>query len=150
MKVGDVCTREVLVAWREESVVEAARRMRQGHVGDLVVVSGGPQACVPIAMLTDRDIVIEVVAQAPEALQTLLIGDVALRPAVTIREDADVAEAIALMRREGVRRLPVVDTHGRLIGLVSRDDLLELVADELRLLVRIVGRGEAFEREERP
>lgn len=54
------------------------------------------------------------------------------------------------MRREGVRRLPVVDTHGRLIGLVSRDDLLELVADELRLLVRIVGRGEAFEREERP
>lgn len=149
MRVGELCTRTVIVAWREEAVLEVARRMRTGHVGDVVVVVGEPGRCLPIGLVTDRDLVVAALAQVPEHLGTLTLSDIAVRPLATIKEDEEVDVAIEIMRREGVHRLPVVDAGGQLVGILSRDDLLELLAEQMTKLAAIPERGTRAERSQR-
>lgn len=149
MKVGELCTRTVIVAWREESVLEVARRMRSGHVGDVVLVVGEPGHCIPVGLVTDRDLVVAALAQVPEHLGALALGDIAVRPLATIKEEEDVDVAISVMRREGVHRLPVIAEDGQLVGILSRDDILELLAEQMNQLATIPERGARAERAER-
>jgi len=146
--IGEICNREVVFARQNESVRSAALLMREHHVGSLVVVdeSGGKR--IPAGILTDRDIAVGVVALGldPEAT---LVGAVMSPEVVVEREDAGVAETVALMRQKGLRRLPVVDRAGSLVGLVSADDLLELLAEELTALASMVAREQRRETEQR-
>jgi CBS domain-containing protein len=146
MKVGELCTRSVFVAWREETVVDVAHRMRSAHVGDVVLVTGKPDDCVPIGVVTDRDLVVAALAQAPGLVAAITLGDLLIRPLVTVREDAELESAIAAMRHEGVHRLPVVDDAGQLVGILSRDDVLEFLAEQLRDLAAIPEKGARTER----
>lgn len=148
MSIGEICNREVVFARPDESVRSAALLMREHHVGSLVVVdeSGGKR--IPAGILTDRDIAVGVVALALDPEATLV--DAVMSPEVVVeREDAGVAETVALMRRKGLRRLPVVDRTGSLVGLVSADDLLELLAEELTGLASMVAREQRRETEQR-
>ena len=148
MAIGEICNREVVFARQNESVRSAALLMREHHVGSLVVVdeSGGKR--IPAGILTDRDIAVGVVALGldPEATP---VGAVMSPEVVVEREDAGVAETVALMRQKGLRRLPVVDRAGSLVGLVSADDLLELLAEELTALASMVAREQRRETEQR-
>ena len=148
MAIGEICNREVVFARQNESVRSAALLMREQHVGSLVVVdeSGGKR--IPAGILTDRDIAVGVVALGldPEATP---VGAVMSPEVVVEREDAGVAETVALMRQKGLRRLPVVDRAGSLVGLVSADDLLELLAEELTALASMVAREQRRETEQR-
>jgi CBS domain-containing protein len=139
MAIGEICNREVVIVAREAPVPEAARLMRQYHVGDLVVVDelAGPRR--PVGIVTDRDIVVEVVAMqvAPE---TLRVGDIMSAELATVRETEGVFETIRYMRDKGIRRLPVVDRDGWLQGIVTLDDLLLLLAEEMGELARLIGR----------
>lgn len=139
MNVGEICTRHPVVAWPEQSVVDAAKRMRAAHVGNVVVVRGSGAKLTPIGILTDRDITVSVVAQAPEVLEDITIGELALRDLVTVTQETDVLDAVRRMRDTAVRRLPVVDDGGLLAGIVTFDDILSLLGDELALLSSIVG-----------
>lgn len=141
MAIGSVCTTEVAVATRDTTVFEAARMMRQLHVGDLVVVEGGRS---PIGIVTDRDIVLSVVATGLDA-NVFTLGDLMTRDLVTVREDTGVFETIQLMRLHGVRRLPVTDREGGLVGIISVDDLVELLADEMAELGKLIAREQAHE-----
>ncbi|MBI2312272.1 MAG: CBS domain-containing protein [Betaproteobacteria bacterium] len=148
MAIGHVCTREVVVAYPETPVAEAARLMREHHVGDLVVVAGTQSQRVPLGVVTDRDLVVEVLArEVPVAGLTL--GEIMLQDLVTAREDEGVFDAIELMRARGVRRMPIVDAQGVLVGIVSLDDLLEILAEELNALVGLISREQAAERQAR-
>ena len=131
MRVGEVCNREVVVVARTESVLTAAKRMREHHVGDLVVVDGEGEEKVPVGILTDRDLVVSVLAQDPQDLPRILVADMLARPIVTVREDDPMTEVIRLMRVHGVRRRPVVDGDARLVGLVAFDDVVEDLAELL-------------------
>lgn len=133
MHVEDICTREVVSIGPAVSLIEAAETMRRGHVGTLVVCDGADGARVPIGMLTDRDIVVSAIATGL-AIETLHVGDVMTRPAVTCHSSDLLFDAIAAMRRQGVRRLPVVDEHGALAGIVSAQDIWGAVADQLGTL----------------
>jgi CBS domain-containing protein len=143
MAIGSVCVREVAVAARNTTIKEAARLMRQFHVGDLVVVDGTGRP-YPIGMVTDRDIVLAVVAPGLDA-EVFTVGDLLTRDLVTCREDQGVFEVIQLMRVHGVRRMPVVDDDGILVGIVSVDDLIELLAEELGELGKLIAREQAHE-----
>lgn len=148
MAIGEICNREVVFARPDESVRSAALLMREHHVGSLVVVdeSGGKR--IPAGILTDRDIAVGVVALGLDPEATLV--DAVMSPEVVVeREDAGVAETVALMRQKGLRRLPVVDRAGSLVGLVSADDLLELLAEELTGLASMVAREQRRETEQR-
>ena len=137
MAVGEICNREVVIAEKSLSVVDAARLMRTHHVGDLVVVETRAGHKHPVGVVTDRDIVVEVVAAAvsPESLK---VGDIMGLEVATVRESEGVFEALRYMRDKGVRRMPVVDGSGGLVGILTLDDLLSLLAEEMTGLAQLV------------
>ena len=142
--MGEICNREVVVAERTTTIVEAARLMRRYHVGDLVVVDEVQGRRVPVGMVTDRDLVVEVIARE-QPFASCTVSAVMSATVVCVPETAGVIEAIQLMRSHGVRRVPVVDAGGALVGILAADDLLDLLAEELSALARIAPRGQERE-----
>ena len=116
-KVRDAMTAEPRSAEPSQSLVEAAQAMKQEDVGSLPVVEGGRL----LAVLTDRDIVVRAVAEGVD-LQATRVGDVASREPVTVGPEEDLDEALRLMARHQVRRLPVVDEQG-LVGMLAQADV---------------------------
>jgi CBS domain-containing protein len=116
-KVRDAMTAEPRSAEPSQSLVEAAQVMKQEDVGSLPVVEGGRL----LAVLTDRDIVVRAVAEGVD-LQATRVGDVASREPVTVGPEEDLDEALRLMARHQVRRLPVVDEQ-RLVGMLAQADV---------------------------
>lgn len=149
MTVGQICSRDVVVAHRDDTIAEAARRIRTRHVGTLVVVDTEPGGHVPLGMVTDRDIVVSVLADDGEHIDMLRVSDVMSRELVIAREQEDLAEALKRMRLHGIRRLPVVNDRGHLVGILAFDDLIEHVTRELEDLAALVGREQEREREVR-
>jgi CBS domain-containing protein len=143
--VGEICNRKVVTATAETTVAAAARLMRQYHVGSIVIVdeieSGGR---LPVGIVTDRDLVVEVLAPDLDP-KAITVGDIALEPMVTARESEGLLEAMEIMRQKGVRRLPVVNAAGYLVGIVSIDDLLQLLSEQVMELARIVAREQSRE-----
>jgi len=140
MNVGEVCNREVVFIRPDETLLEAARRMRQRHVGDLVIAEERSGKRYPIGVLTDRDLVIEILAREadPEAITA---GDLADPDALlTVQSGDDLLHALAGMRSRGVRRMPVVDRDGALVGILTMDDVLELLSEQMNDLVKLVAR----------
>ncbi len=127
MSIGRVCQREVDVASSDEPVLHAAERMHQRSVGTLVVVDHERR---PQGIVTDRDLVIKVLAPGKDAARTT-VGQIMTQHPDTIHEEAPIEAAFESMRRHGARRLPVIDRKGVLVGLVSVDDLLALIIEEL-------------------
>jgi CBS domain-containing protein len=138
VNAGEICNREVVIVKRDTGLVEAARLMREHHVGSLVVVLERDGKRVPVGILTDRDIVVAVVAKALDA-RTLTVGDAMSAGLYVVREQDGLAEVLRAMREHGVRRMPVVAADGTLAGILTVDDLMELVAEELGDFVRTVG-----------
>lgn len=137
LTTGEICTRSVSIAFRDTSLNGAARLMRENHVGCLVVVDDSAGQRIVLGMLTDRDIVTAVVASDldPAALSA---GEVMTTDLVTAREDDSLIDLMRTMRRKGVRRIPVVGGQGELVGLVTLDDVLAILAEELGLLVAAI------------
>ncbi len=138
MDVGEICTRTVIYAHKELVLSEAARLMRNHHVGSIVVVQETDAGRVPIGMLTDRDIVIGVVAAEVDA-RTLSVGEVMSTDLVCVREQDSVFDALRAMRGRGIRRVPVTDAAGALAGILAVDDVLEIISEQLRDIVRAIG-----------
>jgi len=148
MSVGDLCIREVVIVERHESVREAARLMREHHVGDVVVAEERHGRRFPVGILSDRDIVLEVLAEdlAPEAVD---IGDLMSADLLTAREGDELSDTIKRMKERGVRRLPVVDEAGALVGILALEDLVELIGEQLRDLVGLLNAELRHERQRR-
>ncbi len=146
MLVGEICNRDVVIATPNESVQQAAQLMRQYHVGDVVVVEERQGQQIPKGILTDRDIVIELIAKEVD-LQSINIGDVMSLELLTAQENEDVLDVLKRMRHKGVRRLPVVNRSGGLVGILTTDDVIDLVAEQLSNLAGLVQRQQNEERE---
>lgn len=132
MNVGKICNRQIVTLAAGTDLVAAAKLMREKHVGFLIVVE--PQALAqygrPVGVLTDRDIVISVVARGADPT-LLTAGDVMNRELVMTDESDSLEQALRLMRRMGVRRLPVIGSRSMLTGVLSLDDILDVVAAEI-------------------
>lgn len=139
MKVGEICSRSVVYCTRETSCMEAAQLMRSHHVGALVVAEGINGNRSAVGVITDRDIVVEVVATGLDA-SVITVGDIMVGDLVTVGEEQEIFETVQTMRSKGVRRLPVVDARGGLIGIVALDDILEVLAEQLDEIVKLVAR----------
>jgi CBS domain-containing protein len=126
MSVGAYCERPARTVGADETVRSAAQRMETEGVGCLIVV----EANQPRAIVTDRDVALEVLCDRPDP-GSLRVGELKSGALVTVRDDAPLAEAGRLMHRHGVRRLPVVDDKGHLVGVIAADDLMRVVVGEL-------------------
>jgi CBS domain-containing protein len=127
MTIGKICKRDVDLANADETVRAAAKRMKERHVGTLVVVNDEK---VPVGLITDRDLAIRVLGDDRDPGGTT-VGDVMTHHPRTISERSPIEEGLDLMRTLGVRRLPVVGWKDQLVGIVSMDDLLSLFIREL-------------------
>jgi CBS domain-containing protein len=136
MSVARICRRDVDTAEARESVRAAAQRMASRAVGMLLVLDAENR---PIGLVTDRDIALRVVGEGRDPA-ALTVGDVMSRSPRTVSELAAIEDALALMRTHGVRRLPVVSPQGALVGVVSLDDVLALLADELWQMGRVIAK----------
>lgn len=144
MPIGEFCNREVVFATRKTSITEAAQLMRQYHVGDLVVIDVIEGKRVPVGMVTDRDIVVEVIAKSLP-LEEFTVGDIMSPQLISVQEKEDLVETIRLMRAHGIRRIPVVNQANALEGIISADDLLDLLAQEITELAKVAPREQARE-----
>lgn len=147
MKTGEVCNRTVIVVGRETTLGEAAKLMREHHVGSLVVAKN-TYGRKPVGIVTDRDMVVEVMAEELD-YTTLTVGEIMGDKLVIAREEDDTLDTLKLMRAKGVRRIPVVTEKGDLAGIVAIDDLLEIVAEELEEIVRAIGNERSGEKKRR-
>jgi len=118
----------------EDSVREAANLMERRNVGCLVVVNEYDE---PLGMLTDRDIVVNVLDDVTN-VDAIDVGDVMTRDPVTIREGSNIMDLFEVMSYHAVRRLPVVNESGAVVNIVSFDDLIRLLADELNGLADVL------------
>ena len=141
-KIRDYCTTQVVTATRDTTVGEAARLMRQHHVGTIIVCDqANGERRIPVGIVTDRDIVVELVA-ADLGAGTIAVGEIMGPRLVTVGESEDILTALGTMRQEGVRRLPVVSGDGSLVGVVSSDDLMRALPAELSDTSMIVARAQ--------
>jgi CBS domain-containing protein len=150
MTAGEFSTRQVVTIHRNDTLVEAAQRIRKHHVGTLVVVDEKDGERIPVGMLTDRDLVVCVLTEGRERTDGLVVSDVMTEHPVTAKEDDELLDALNQMRNSGVRRLPIVNAKGGVVGILTFDDLIELLANELSNLSSLVFRERRRECESRP
>ena len=129
MNAGSVCKHGAVTVTPTDDLIAAAHVMREKHVGYLVVSDGRPGGRV-IGVLTDRDIVVAVLAQEVD-VRALKVGDVMTRDPLVIEAGQSIEVVLRHMREAGVRRVPVVDHSGALTGVLSIDDVLERIAEQL-------------------
>ncbi len=149
MTVGEFCNREVVIIGRDETVWAAARLMREHHVGDVVVVEEHAGKRVPIGVVTDRDLVVEVMAPEAPGVE-LAARDIVTDSPRVIREDEGLFDALDLMRGYGIRRLPVVDNDNALVGILTADDVVGMMSEIADDLATVVGRQREREARRRP
>lgn len=139
MQVRQFCIEEVVTAHRDTTIRDAALLMRKRHVGALVLVEPAHDGERPVGIVTDRDLVVEVLAQ-DVAIETLTLEDLIQGDPETIGEHEDIWEAVERMSELGYRRLPVVDERGLLCGILTIDDLIEWFAESMEKLRGLIAR----------
>jgi CBS domain-containing protein len=146
MTAGKICNRDTIIVKPHVSIVEAVALMKWYHVGDLVVVEEDKGKRVPVGILTDRDVALAVATHAAR-LSHLRVDDLMSRGLVTVTEGESLREALNKMQANGIRRLPVVNSlDGALEGIVTFDDIVEELAEELTDMAKLVVREQKKER----
>lgn len=136
MTVGRLCVRDVDTARPSDTVQVVAQRMNSRNVGTLVVVDSSDQ---PIGLITDRDLTIRVLAEGRNGAQ-VIVDEVMTQDISVVDEDCPIEAALEAMRAGPFRRVPVVDKKGKLVGLLSIDDVLDLLAEEFQTISRLLGK----------
>jgi CBS domain-containing protein len=134
MAVRDYCRRDPVTVTPDQSVREAAQRMQAHGVGMLVVVDAEGR---PVGALTDRDVTIRLVRRGRDA-DTTPVEAVMNSEVSVVSEAASLEVALRRMRADAVRRMPVVDGEGRLVGIVTLDDALQLISSEIAGVAEVV------------
>lgn len=137
MKVARIYTRNVVSAPRSSSLQEAALLMRDRHVGSLLVTEDEPSGDHAIGIVTDRDIVMYATAEGLDP-QASTLGDIMTPNIAAVSREADAHEAMAVMRRFGVRRLAVTAEDGSVVGVLALDDVVDALAVELSALAEVI------------
>ena len=146
MSVGEFCNRQVVITSPESDIVSVAKLMRKHHVGDVVIVQGKEgEDNMPLGIITDRDLVIELMAKEVP-FDSVTVGDAMSYELVTCRESDGIWEALQRMESRGIRRMVVVNDEGSLVGILTVDDLLELLAEEMTALGKVALGQQAKER----
>jgi predicted transcriptional regulator len=149
MSVSAICNHNVATIDPSVDMVEAAKRMRDAHVGDLIVTENREGRVVPVGILTDRDIVIEIVAKGVDPGQ-VTVGDAMSSELLSVREDNGIEYALREMQRMGVRRVPVVNGKDELSGVLAMDDVLDHLAIQLNHIAGAVRIERQKETQTRP
>jgi CBS domain-containing protein len=137
MKLSELCNNKVVTVTSEDTVFYACKLLRNEHVGCLVVVDLYEGNSKPIGIITDRDVVVKVIA--PDVvINKVLVKDVIDSKFITANINDDPHTALVLMRKHGIRRIPIINDTGELEGIITIDDLFEYLSNELNQLTRAI------------
>lgn len=144
MHIGQICTRSLVTCKRDTPAAELARKMRDQHAADVLVIEERSGRLAPVGLVTDRDLVVEVIARGRDPNQVradeLMCADLE-----TALDSEFIYDAISHMRKRQILRLPVVDAHGALVGVLTADDVAEFLASELTEVARLRKRNPALQ-----
>ncbi|MDO9313572.1 MAG: CBS domain-containing protein [Burkholderiaceae bacterium] len=140
MNIGSLCSRRIVTVDSACSLTEAATLMRERHVGSLVVTSGASDGMHVTGVVTDRDLVIRVLAQGLGG-EDIDVGDLANQNLASVSEEDDVSHALLVMQQHGVRRLLVTNGDYQLTGIVTLGDLTAACARDMGHLAQVIRRG---------
>lgn len=149
MSIRTLCNYNVATVAPSASITEVAGVMRKSHVGDVVIVEQRGDKTVPVGIVTDRDLIVEVLAEGVDPGQ-LKVADIMSTNLVTLHEDSGIEFAVHEMGRAGVRRLPVLDSGGEVVGVLSGDDVVAYVAGLAKDFAEALDTGQFQERRRRP
>jgi predicted transcriptional regulator len=144
MKVGEYCKRAVVAIAASADAAEAAKLMRSEHVGFLIVYREGDSMQRPVGVLTDRDLVLGVMARDVDP-HAITADDVMTRQPLIANESDQLSDMLQAMRLAGIRRVPVVDVRGALVGIMAIDDAIDVVTG---LMCDIAGSIKSEQRQE--
>ncbi|OTF01773.1 CBS domain-containing protein [Halorubrum sp. SD683] len=133
MPVINIARTDVMTASRDQSAGNLATVMKEENVGSVIIENDGE----PVGIVTDRDLMIEVLEPRGDPTTTTAEAVMTETP-VTVDGDQGVFDAIRTLRESSVRRLPVVDEDDAIAGIVTLDDLVVLLSDELDSLSEII------------
>ena len=145
MTMSEVCTRDVVIVSKDTPVIDAAKLMRDFHVGNVVVIESSDTGNIPVGILTDRDIVVELIPNIAD-LSSVTVDDVMSFNLITAHETDGVMETVKRMRHEGIRRIPVVDDNKTLVGIFTLDDMINLIAEQQMDLAGLINREQQQEK----
>lgn len=148
MQLKDLCVLDVACCTPDITVTAAARLMREYHTGDLVVIDNADEEREPIGIVTDRDIVVEVLARERDPGKTT-VGEIMSRQLVVASGSEDVWQALQRMVAHGVRRIPVLDDEQCVLGIVTLDDMLRVHAEQANSIAHIVSKEQSREQRAR-
>ena len=138
VNIGELCSRDVYIVTPAEPLADAVAEIQKRHVGALVVIERKADQVRPIGVVTDRDAIRAQVVQG-KGFRRLTVTDAMTAHPLTLAESCGIPEAIGQMSTRGVRRAPVVNESGDLVGIVSFDDLLPVVSQQLSALAKLIG-----------
>ena len=144
MKIGEYCKKAVVAIASNSDAAEAAKLMRKQHVGFLIVYRDGDALQKPVGVLTDRDLVLGVMARDVDP-HAVTVDDIMTRQPLIANEIDEVSDMLQAMRFAGIRRMPVVDARGALTGIMAIDDAMEIVTG---LMCDIAGSIKSEQRQE--
>lgn len=145
MKIGEYCKRTVVSIVSSADAADAAKLMRSEHVGFLVVYREGDEIRKPVGVLTDRDLVLGVLAREVDP-HSVTVDDVMTRQPLVADDSDELGDLLQAMRLAGVRRVPVVDVRGALIGIMAIDDAIDVITG---LMCDLTGSLKSEQRQER-
>lgn len=149
MPASEYCRSETAVISKDASIPDAARLMRNHHVGEVIVVEQMDGKSVPVGILTDRDLVLEIIAMDIN-MEKITVGNVMSLDLVTVAENESLSTMLETMKQHGIRRLPVVDDNGMLTGLVNYEDILQALMEQMTSLVNLIDSERRIEQMLRP
>ncbi len=138
MNVGEICDRNVVVVGKINSIYAAARLMRDHHTSEVVVVESRHGVNIPLGLITDHDIITRVIAEELN-LDAISVGDILSPHVLTANEEDEMAVTLKRMRHKVVRRILIVSQNKGLIGILSVDDILDTLTEQLNDIDQIVG-----------
>jgi CBS domain-containing protein len=139
MRAGELCVRDVVTALSDETVVDVARRMASLDVGDVIVIEERiGRLPRPIGIVTDRDLVVHVLARPERVPATTTLADIIQRELVTAGEDDDVQPVLDKMRAHVIRRIPIIDRDGGLQGVLSIDDVIGMLRADIETATKLL------------
>ncbi len=148
MILKDICTPGVVCCGIKTTALEAARLMREKHVGDLVVVDNPKENGIPLGVVTDRDLVVHALGNDLDPAKTA-VGELMRKPVVIAYETEDTSEVIERMRTHGVRRIPVVAREGEVVGIITLDDILRQFVSKAGNLLDVISKAQSKEQHAR-
>lgn len=145
MSIAQYCTKEVSLLTQDSSILEAAQMMRKNHVGEVIIVEHQKGKTIPVGIITDRDLVIEVIAMEVN-IDQINLGSIMSIELITVLDGSDLDKALQIMQLHGVRRAPLVDDNGALLGLIDIESILRVLSQDMNKVLELFNTERCIEK----